>query len=72
MEFELNRVDEGGGEEAEWEIEGGRVFADFGTDGDWGKRTIRLELYVMVDKSSEGGDEVGGLVVEVLVPGDVL
>ena len=39
---------------------------------DRGERTVRLELYVMVDEGPKGGDEVRGLVVEVLVPGDVL
>src|SRR5712691_5691423 len=71
LEFEFKRVDEGGTKEAEWEMEGRGVFADFGTDGDRGERTVGLELYVMINKSPEWGDEVGGLVVEVLVPGDV-
>ena len=48
------------------------MLADFGTDGDGRERTGGLELHVVVDESSEWGDEVGGLVVEVLDPGDVL
>jgi len=48
------------------------VLANFGTDGDGRKGTGGLELYVVVDESSEWGDEMGGLVVEVLDPGDVL
>src|SRR6267378_8141079 len=70
-EFEGDRVDEGGTKEAEGEVEGGRVFANFGTDGDGGKWACGLELHVVVDESSERGDEVGGLVIEVLDPGDV-
>src|SRR5260221_10308392 len=52
-------------------MEGRGVFADFGTDGDRGERTIGLELYVMINESPEWGDEMGGLVVKVLVTGDV-
>ena len=48
------------------------MLAYFGTDGDGGKWTGGLELHVVVDESSERGDEMGGLVVEVLDPGDVL
>jgi len=72
LELELDRVNEGRTKKAEWKMEGRGVLADFGTDGDWGERTVGLELYVMINESPEWGDELGGLVVEVLVPGDVL
>src|SRR5712691_1854496 len=48
------------------------VFSDFGTDSDGGNGAVGLELYVMINESPEWGDEVGALVVEVLVAGDVL
>ena len=48
------------------------MLADFGTDGDRREGTVGLELYVMINESPEGGDEMGAMVVEVLVPGDVL
>jgi hypothetical protein len=72
LELEFEGVDEGGAEEAEGEIEGRGVLADFGTDGDGRKGAVRLELYVVVDESSEGSDEMGAVVVKVLVAGDVL
>ena len=53
-------------------MKGGGVLADFGTNGDGGNGAGGLELYVMVDESSEGSDEVGAAVVKVLVAGDVL
>ena len=48
------------------------MFADLGTNGNRGERTVGPDLYVMINESPEWGDEMGGLVVEVLVPGDVL
>jgi len=48
------------------------VFAYFGTDVDWGKGAVRVDVDGVVGISAEGGDEVRGCGgVKVLGPGDV-
>ena len=48
------------------------MLAYFGTDVDWGKGAIRVDVDRVVGISTEGGDEVRGCgSVEVLGPGDV-
>ena len=47
-----------------------RVTPNFGAKVDVGKGTVGSKLDVMVRKGLEGGDEVGGVVVEFGVTGD--
>ena len=48
------------------------MFAYFGTDVDWGKGAVRVDVDGVVGISAEGGDEVRGCGgVEVLGLGDV-
>ena len=72
LELEFEGVDERRTEETKWEVEGRGVLAYFGTDGDRGNGAVGREFYVMVDESPEGSDEAGAVVIEVLVPRDVL
>jgi len=72
-ENKLDRVQKGGLDVAEGELGGPRVLAYFGTDVDWGKGTVRMDVDGVVGVGAEGGDEVWGCVgVEVLGLGDVV
>ena len=46
------------------------VTLNFGAEVDVGKGTVGCELNVVVGKSSEGSDEVSGVVFELSVAGD--
>jgi len=49
------------------------VLAYFGTNVDWGKGAVRVDVDGVVGIGAEGGDEVWGCGgVEVLGPGDVV
>jgi len=49
------------------------VLAYFGTDVDWGKGAVRVDVDGVMGVGTEGGDEIWGCVgVEVLGPGDVV
>jgi len=49
------------------------VLAYFGTDVDWGKGAVGVDVDRVVDVGAEGSNEVRGCVrVEVLGPGDVI
>ena len=47
-----------------------RVTSNFGTEMDVGKGAVGSELDVMISEGTEGGDEVGGMVVELGITGD--
>jgi len=49
------------------------VLAYFGTDVDWGKGAVGVDVDGVMGVGVEGGDKVGGCVgVKVLGPGDVV
>jgi len=56
----LDRVQKGGLDIAERELGGPRVLAYFGTDVDWGKGAVGVDVNGVVGVGAEGGDEVGG------------
>jgi len=67
----LNRVQEGGLNVTEGEVEGPRVLAYFGTDVDWGESAIGVDVDGVMGVSAERGDKIRGCGgVEVLGPGD--
>ena len=69
----LNRVQKGGLDIAEGEVWGPWVLAYFGTDVDWGKGAVRVDVDRVVGIGAEWGDEEGGCgSVEVLGLGDVV
>ena len=47
-----------------------QVTSNFGAEVDVGKGTVGGKLDVMIGEGPEGGDEVGGMVVELGVAGD--
>jgi len=72
-ENKLNRVQKGGLDVTEREVGGPRVLAYFGTDVDWGKGAVGVDVDGVMGVGAEGGDEVrrcGG--VKVLGPGDMI
>jgi len=72
-ENKLNRVQESGLNIAEGEVEGPQVLAYFGTDVDWGKDAIGVDVDGVVGVGAEGDNKVQGCGgVEVLGPGDVV
>jgi len=69
----LNRVQEGGLDITKGEVGGPWVLAYFGTDVDWGKGAVRVDVDGVVGVSVEWGDEVWGCSgVKVLGPGDMV
>ena len=49
------------------------MLAYFGTDVDWGKGAVGVDVDRVMGVGAEGSDEVGGCVgVEVLGPGDMI
>jgi len=73
QENKLNRVQKGGLDIAEWKVEGPQVLAYFGTDVDWGKGAIRMDVDGVMGVGAEGGDEEWGCGgVKVLGPGNVI
>ena len=69
----LNQVQKGGLDIAKGEVGGPRVLAYFGTDVDWGKGAVRVDVDGVVGVGVEGGDKVQGCgSVEVLGLGDVI
>jgi len=71
-ENKLNQVQEGGLDVAEGEMEGPRMLAYFGTNVDWGKGAVRVDVDGVMGISAEGGDEVWGCGgIKVLDLGDV-
>jgi len=69
----LNQVQKGGLNIAKGEVGGPWVLAYFGTDVDWGKGTVGVDVDGVVGVGVEGGDKVWGCGgVEVLGLGDVV
>ena len=69
----LNRVQKSGLDVAKREVGGPRVFAYFGTNVDWGKGAVRVDMDGVMGVGAERGDEVQGCSgIEVLGPGDVV
>jgi len=72
-ENKLNRVQKGGLDVTKGELGGPQVLAYFGTDVDWGKGTVGVDVDGVVGVGAEGSDEVWGCIgVKVLGPGDVV
>jgi len=71
--YKFDRVQEGGLDVTEGELGGPRVLAYFGTDVDWGKGAVGVDVNGVMGVGAEGGDKVRGCVgIEVLGPGDVV
>jgi len=59
-ENKLDQVQKGGLDVTEGEVGGPQVLAYFGTDVDWGKGTIGMDVDGVVGIGTEGSDEVQG------------
>jgi len=69
----LNRVQKGGLDVTEGEVGGLWVLAYFGTDVDWGKGAVGVDMDGVVGIGMEGGNKVWGCGgIKVLGPGDVV
>jgi len=72
-ENKLNRVQKGGLDITEGEMEGPRVLAYFGTNVDRGENAVGVDVDGVMGVGAERSDEVRGCGgVEVLGPGDMV
>ena len=69
----FNRVQKGGLDITEGEIEGPRVLAYFGTDVDWGEGAVGVDEDGVEGVGAEQGDKKGGLnLLKIDLPGNMI